>query len=505
MPVLPLLWMAPLLSGGGYSSEAIAFALGLRNETRRAGAPSVSLGVRQFAEQQDDAFVDGLPQSVVRTLQPLFVTGARSRAARGVVICHSTPDAWVPSKFLGWDDIEPCPPAEAAVRVGRTMFETSSVPLEWVERCNAMDEVWVPTPFHVASFAAAGVARDKLFVIGEPVDAAFFDPTKHAPLALPPIEVATDPAGPPPAAPPFRFLSVFKWEARKGWDVLIEAYFAEPSPLLQRARQLPTPTPARRPAAPPALVIGQRRAWRECVASMAATRHLRCRRAPGAAELLSCCAANRCAAAEPPPGRDRLAARPRRFGPLEEVQLLLKTKPFHSDGDFEREIDRLAAARGLPGAAARPALRLLDAEIPLASLPRLYAAADAFVLPSRGEGWGRPHCEAMAMGLPVIATNWSGPTAYLSEETGYPLGYTLAPMPAEMNLPGHEWAEPDVRHLRSLLREAFSHRVEGRRRGAAARRLMLERFSPAALAREVLARVATLAQAADPRGARDEL
>ena len=28
----------------------------------------------------------------------------------------------------------------------------------------------------------------------------------------------------------------------------------------------------------------------------------------------------------------------------------------------------------------------------------------------RGEGWGRPHVEAMACGLPVIATNWSGNT-----------------------------------------------------------------------------------------------
>jgi hypothetical protein len=28
-----------------------------------------------------------------------------------------------------------------------------------------------------------------------------------------------------------------------------------------------------------------------------------------------------------------------------------------------------------------------------ADLPRFYAAVDAFVLPSRGEGWGRPHVE----------------------------------------------------------------------------------------------------------------
>ena len=28
----------------------------------------------------------------------------------------------------------------------------------------------------------------------------------------------------------------------------------------------------------------------------------------------------------------------------------------------------------------------------------------------------RPHVEAMSMGLPVIATNWSGPTAFLDDE-----------------------------------------------------------------------------------------
>ena len=36
------------------------------------------------------------------------------------------------------------------------------------------------------------------------------------------------------------------------------------------------------------------------------------------------------------------------------------------------------------------------------AMPSLYKSVDCFVLPSRGEGWGRPQTEAMAMGLPVI-------------------------------------------------------------------------------------------------------
>lgn len=68
---------------------------------------------------------------------------------------------------------------------------------------------------------------------------------------------------------------------------------------------------------------------------------------------------------------------------------------------------RLGLSRPAAGWAA---VYLHDQHVPQTDLPALYLAADAFVLPSRGEGWGRPHTEAMAMELPIIATNWSGPT-----------------------------------------------------------------------------------------------
>ncbi len=52
-------------------------------------------------------------------------------------------------------------------------------------------------------------------------------------------------------------------------------------------------------------------------------------------------------------------------------------------------------------------------------------AADAFVIATRGEGWGMPISEAMAMGLPVVVTNWSGVTAFVDETTGYMVDYDL--------------------------------------------------------------------------------
>jgi glycosyltransferase involved in cell wall biosynthesis len=46
----------------------------------------------------------------------------------------------------------------------------------------------------------------------------------------------------------------------------------------------------------------------------------------------------------------------------------------------------------------------LAGECPPQSVARAYRAADAFVLPSFHEGYGMAYAEAMAHGLPVIAT-----------------------------------------------------------------------------------------------------
>ena len=154
------------------------------------------------------------------------------------------------------------------------------------------------------------------------------------------------------------------------------------------------------------------------------------------------------------------------FTEADDVVLVIKTQSFHSGDNFEAKVkDEIRRAQDLaPGKPAR--FKLLATDLKLKELPRLYRAADAFVLPSRGEGWGRPHVEAMAMGLPVIATNWSGSTEFLLENVSLPLRIEGLE-PVEGGLEGHQWAVPSENHLRELMRWVAEHRTEAHALGEA--------------------------------------
>jgi glycosyltransferase involved in cell wall biosynthesis len=149
-----------------------------------------------------------------------------------------------------------------------------------------------------------------------------------------------------------------------------------------------------------------------------------------------------------------------------------------------------------PDTAAR--IVVLPLALSAEAMPRLYAAADAFVLPSRGEGWGRPYMEAMACGLPTIGTNWSGNTEFMNEGNSYLIDYELVDLPDEGwarpgLFRGHRWAEPSVDHLRSLMRRVYSDRDAGRRVGKRARAEVLDLYDRRRVVRSMIERIEALA------------
>jgi hypothetical protein len=113
---------------------------------------------------------------------------------------------------------------------------------------------------------------------------------------------------------------------------------------------------------------------------------------------------------------------------------------------------------------------LFNVEFPHYQLGCLYRSADCFVTATRGEGWDMPLMEAMACGLPCIATDWGAHHEFFHAGVGYPLRVGRL-VPAVAKCPyysGFRWAEPDEEHLRHLLRQVFEQREAAALLGAAA-------------------------------------
>lgn len=285
--------------------------------------------------------------------------------------------------------------------IGRFMIErpslTRSIGIDEfsVSSCASMvDEVWVPTQWHRAAFE--GIMRSQGFktfpsiaVIEEAVDTELFSPDGDGGGEDKGARVVD-------SAHPFVFLSVFKWEYRKGWDVLLDGYW--------RAFSRDDPVELHVHTYLPATERGSANIYHHI------NTHARQHFGVGMTEL------------------------PR----VVWVNSVLNVS---------------SANNALPEAAALTEHALVKSQGTLRRYSRMdmramLAAADAFVLPTRGEGWGLPIAEAMAMAMPVIVTNCSGILAYGREDNAFLI--PVAPEPDDLG-----FAQPNPVALRGIMRRVL--------------------------------------------------
>jgi len=104
------------------------------------------------------------------------------------------------------------------------------------------------------------------------------------------------------------------------------------------------------------------------------------------------------------------------FGGDETTELHLKADYFWG-GQAKAEAKQDELSRQIDGLGLRNVVPVSGA-LSTSGMALLYNNYDAMIFPSRAEGWGLPLIEAVACGLPVISTYYSGHTEYLSAING---------------------------------------------------------------------------------------
>jgi glycosyltransferase involved in cell wall biosynthesis len=293
--------------------------------------------------------------------------------------------------------------------IGRSMYEFTKIPSEWIAQIKPINEVWVPGEWVRDTFVMNGVDASKVLVMPEAIDVDYFDPQVRARVALPLTgaeEHWSRHCNGPGDARNFNFFSNFKWEPRKGWDVLFDAYFSA-------------------------------------------------------------------------------------FSSADAVSLYVLTNflgtPFLNVTQIYDDFERWATAAGHDPASARmPHYCIVTELVKEEIIGDFYNSADAFVLPTRGEGWGLPTIQAMALAKPTISTNYGGQLEFMTPDTSFLIeldGVVEIPEDSQYGfMTGKKWAAPSVRHTAELMRYVHQERAHAAEVGKRARERIVGHFTEDAIA-----------------------
>jgi len=141
-------------------------------------------------------------------------------------------------------------------------------------------------------------------------------------------------------------------------------------------------------------------------------------------------------------------------------------------------------------AAGAPNIRFETRLLPAADSHALTRCADIVLSLHRSEGFGLVPAEAMLLGRPVIATDFSGTTDFLDSTNGVPIPYRLIAAcdpRGVFEAPGAEWAEADTGEAAKALQRLADNAGLRSGLGHAAQAAAQFRLGPAALAEAIRA------------------
>ena len=140
-------------------------------------------------------------------------------------------------------------------------------------------------------------------------------------------------------------------------------------------------------------------------------------------------------------------------------------------------------------------LQIINETLTRTELTALECVCDCFVSLHRAEGFGLSVAECMYLGKPVISTNWSATTEFLSMRNGCPVDFRLVQISDSVGpyTQGQYWAEPDIDHASRWMIELFDDPDLARKLGKRAQKDIEEHLSPLAIGKRYKDRLGRIA------------
>ena len=127
-------------------------------------------------------------------------------------------------------------------------------------------------------------------------------------------------------------------------------------------------------------------------------------------------------------------------------------------------------------------ITIIDSYLQRGEVGALTASADCYISLHRSEGLGLTMSEAMALGVPVIATGYSGNMDFMSDDVAVLVPWEYCDVgPEAWPYPeSSRWADPQLDAASNAMREMFLDEQKRERIGEAGRQFLVENFSPEA-------------------------
>lgn len=195
------------------------------------------------------------------------------------------------------------------------------------------------------------------------------------------------------------------------------------------------------------------------------------------------------------------------FGAQDDVSLALRINCGPGNYPLEKLKSEIESIKKSIGRAKYPPILIYGSMVNHIQMPHFMKAFDCVVGAHCSEGFGLPLFQAMGLGIPVVATGYSGNMEFMTKQNSYPVDHDGLCKPRDMITNSRElhwasaldifdlkWAKPSQEKMAEAMRYVYENQSEARMKGRHAARDVHEKFSPKRVGKMMADRIDEISQ-----------